>query len=213
MYQRPYNIDEIKKYYPDKAEMLLKDPVHLWRAQTGIELIHQEPTKEEQERIWNNWNEMTDEMKKKSDEKSLELFGKDNASHHDEIMKDDLPQIIKDVGFDFDWSEEKVWQLDVPVEDMPLQELEWHFDIPFLWINGGMYNLKPRQVIDNPEKYKEEYERTMKSDLKYPIDLMQNKGRWLILDGLHRLMKAKIQGLDIVKVRKISRDEIPRILK
>lgn len=77
----------MKKYYPDRAEKLLKDPVHLWRATTGLELIHKEPTKKEQLRIWNNWNKMTAEMKQKSDEKSIELFGKDNASHHQEIMK------------------------------------------------------------------------------------------------------------------------------
>lgn len=86
MYQQPYNIEEIKKNYPNKAEMLLKDPVHLWRAETGIELIHKEPTTDEQIRIWNNWNKMPNEMKKKSDEKSLELFGKNNAAHNAEIM-------------------------------------------------------------------------------------------------------------------------------
>jgi len=88
MYERPYTKEEIKRYYPDKAEMLLKDPVHLWRAETGIELIHKEPTKDEQIRIWNNWNEMTDEMKKKSNEKSAELFGKDNTTYNEEIMRD-----------------------------------------------------------------------------------------------------------------------------
>lgn len=66
--------------------MLLKDLAHLWRAETGIELVHKEPTIEEQKRIWNNWNEMSDEMKKKSDEKSFELFGKNNRVHNDEIM-------------------------------------------------------------------------------------------------------------------------------
>lgn len=86
MYNPPYNIQEIKKYYPKEAKGLLKDPVHLWRASTGIELIHKEPTKDEQARIWQNWNEMTDEMKKKSDDKSLELFGKSNAEHHKEIV-------------------------------------------------------------------------------------------------------------------------------
>jgi len=86
MYERPYSIEEIKKFYPDKAEMLLKDPVHLWRAETGIELIHQEPTIEEQKRIWRNWNEMTDEMKRESDNKSVELFGKNNISHNEEIF-------------------------------------------------------------------------------------------------------------------------------
>lgn len=87
LYQRPYTKEEIKKFYPDKAEELLKDPVHLWRAETGIELIHKEPTLEEQERIWKNWNEMTDETKRKSDEKSVELFGKDNVAHNEEIMR------------------------------------------------------------------------------------------------------------------------------
>lgn len=88
MYQRPYTTEEIKKFYPDKAEILFKDPVHLWRAETGIELIHKEPTLDEQERIWLNWNEMMDEMKARSDTKSRELFGgKDNATHNQEIMR------------------------------------------------------------------------------------------------------------------------------
>lgn len=127
-------------------------------------------------------------------------------------MKEEIPQIIKDVGFDFDWSEEKVWQLDVPSEEMNIKEITWHFDIPFLWENG-VYNLKPQEVIDNPEDHRKEYDRTMKADLSHPIDIMENKGRWLILDGLHRLMKASIQGEKKVQVRKISRDYIPKILK
>jgi hypothetical protein len=88
MYQRPYTKEDIKKFYPDMAEKLLKDPVHLWRAETGVELIHKEPTLDEQIRIWKNWQEMTDEMKNQSDVKSQEFFGKDNATHNDEIMKD-----------------------------------------------------------------------------------------------------------------------------
>lgn len=127
-------------------------------------------------------------------------------------MKENIPQIIKDVGFDFDWSEEKVWALDVPVEEISIDELTWHFDIPFLWENG-VYNLKPQDVIDNPDKHKKEYERTMKADLIHPIDIMMNKGKWLILDGLHRLMKASILNMKIVKVRKIPRERIPDILK
>ncbi len=85
MYQRPYNKEKIKKLYPDLAKKLLNDPVHLWRAETGIELIHPEPTLEEQERIWNNWNQMSDEMKKKSDEKSLEFFGMTNNEHYEKL--------------------------------------------------------------------------------------------------------------------------------
>ena len=88
MYQRPYNIEEIKKHYPDRIDILLNDPVHLWRAETGIELIHKETTKDEQIRIWENWLEMTDEMKQISDEQSFKLFGKNNTDHNLEIMQD-----------------------------------------------------------------------------------------------------------------------------
>ena len=51
----------------------------------------------------------------------------------------------------------------------------------------------------------------MKADLSHPINIIQNKGRWLILDGLYRLIKAKILGYDNVNVRKIPRTEIPKI--
>lgn len=124
-----------------------------------------------------------------------------------------VPQIIKDVGFDFSWSEEKVWALDAPVEEMDIGDLAWHFDVPFLWEGGGVYNLTPQEVIDNPEAHNGEYERVRKADLAHPIDIMQNKGRWLILDGLHRLMKASTLGIGKVQVRKISRDRIPEIRK
>ena len=103
-----------------------------------------------------------------------------------------IPKIIKQVGFDFDWLEEKVWKLKYPTEEINLKELAWHFDIPFWNKPRSFYDLKPNEVIKNPEKYKKEWERTMQADLSHPIDIMKNKGRWLILDGLHRLVKLKI---------------------
>lgn len=127
-------------------------------------------------------------------------------------MLDNIPDIIKEVGFDFSWDEKKVWALNELVTEIPISELEWHFDIPFLWENG-VYNLTPREVINNSLAHAKEYSRTMDSDTSYPIDIMENKGRWLILDGLHRLMKLNIQGVNTIQVRKIPRDRIPEILK
>ncbi len=127
--------------------------------------------------------------------------------------KIEFPEIIKKVGFDFSWDEKKVWILKYPVEDMDIEKLTWHFDIPFIWHKKGIYNLGPRKIIEDPQSYPEEYERMMKADLKYPLDIMRNKGRWLLLDGLHRLMKAYSLGMKKVKVRKIPRSEIPNILK
>lgn len=127
-------------------------------------------------------------------------------------MKKELPQIIVDVGFDFRWDEKKVWALDVPVEEMPIGELTWHFDVPFIWSKpDGFYDINPREVIDHPELHVEEYERTMRADIRHPIDIMFWKKRWLILDGLHRLMKQVIEGKDEVLVRKIPLEAIPLI--
>jgi len=129
------------------------------------------------------------------------------------MNKDDVPDIIKEVGFDFHWEEKKVWKLDVPTTEMYIGELTWHLDIPFCSHQGGAYNLKPRDIIEHQTDYESEYERTMNADLKYPIDIMENKGRWLILDGLHRLMKAYILKMRTAHVRIIPREKIPQILK
>lgn len=94
-YDPPLDIEEIKKYYPDKSAMLLKDPIHKWRAESGIELIHEEPTVEEQKRIWENWQLMTPEMKKISDKKCKELTGMRNEELHYKIMKEKWGSVMK----------------------------------------------------------------------------------------------------------------------
>ena len=128
-------------------------------------------------------------------------------------MSRDLPDIIKQVGFDFRWDLHKVWTLDIPTETMPIEELTWHFDIPFWPKPGGFYDLYPRDVIAHPEQYPEEYARTMNADTSHPIDVMFWKGRYVILDGLHRLGKQAIEGKETVEVRKIPESAIPAILK
>lgn len=129
-------------------------------------------------------------------------------------MSRELPAIIKEVGFDFSWDEQKVWTLDAPTEEMPIEELVWHFDIPFIWSKpDGYYDVTPNEVISHPEQYVEEYERTMQAETAYPIDIMFWKKRWLILDGLHRLMRQTIEGNDVVQVRKIPKTAIPLIIK
>lgn len=85
-YDPPYTLEQIKTHYPENIYVeLANDPVHRWRAETGIELIHKEPTKEELDRIWKNWQLMPQEMKDISDKKSIELFGCTNAKHYSKL--------------------------------------------------------------------------------------------------------------------------------
>lgn len=85
-----YALDPMKKYEPpygvDQLGPKTKDcPIHRWRAETGIELIHKEPDAQELDRIWTNWQTMPDSMKAQSDAKSKELFGMTNEEHYNII--------------------------------------------------------------------------------------------------------------------------------
>lgn len=89
LYDPPYNYEKVKQYYgKDVADKLHGDSVHGWRMNSGIELIHKEPSKKELERIWKNWNLMTDEQKRKSDEESVRLFGVDNKTNYYKLRKE-----------------------------------------------------------------------------------------------------------------------------
>lgn len=124
-----------------------------------------------------------------------------------------LPDYIQKYAFDFRWDNHKVWALKLPSETMSVNELTWHFDIPWLHTPGGRFDVTPTEIMNKPELHSEQYARTMNSDLSYPIDVMFNKGRWLILDGLHRLMKSVALGESQVQVRKVPHAMIPIISK
>ncbi|MFH1187338.1 MAG: hypothetical protein V1688_00590 [bacterium] len=118
------------------------------------------------------------------------------------------------IGLDFgNWEEEKIWALELPVIEMNITDLDWHFDAPF-WPNddGERWTVTPWDVILQKEGTTKEQKNTEKADLNYPVDIIKNKGRWLILDGIHRLAKAHKQGHKKIKVRIIPRKRLPEIL-
>lgn len=87
-YDPPMSLKEIRQTYGDNLYNKLKaDPVHRWRAETGIELIHKEPSKQELIRIMYNWKQMPVKYKLISDKKSLELFGMTNKEHFKKLIK------------------------------------------------------------------------------------------------------------------------------
>ena len=124
-----------------------------------------------------------------------------------------VPASVSEYGFDFDWDERDVWKLDYPAKEIEIDKLAWHFEVPFWNLGDQEYVLTPSQVMSDPEKYRLEYDRIMMADERYPIDVMENNGRLVILDGLHRLVKQKIQGKDQVLVRIIPRSEIANLAK
>jgi len=80
-YDPPMDFDSLPSH-------LKRDKIHAFRAKNGIELIHKEPTYEEFKRICRNWKLMPDDLKKKSDEFSLKVFGMTNLEHMKELEKE-----------------------------------------------------------------------------------------------------------------------------
>lgn len=109
------------------------------------------------------------------------------------------------------WREnQKLWALKAPVEEMDIKELKWIFDIPFWEDEDGNIVITPRQVMRRMDKYPHHRDKILRADTVHPIDIMKNKkGRWLTLDGLHRLAKLYLRKETKIRVRKIPPSLIP----
>lgn len=115
-------------------------------------------------------------------------------------------------GLDFETDVEKLWLLDTPLTNMDIQDLLWHLSLPLHTDDDG-YNYTSRDILDSPDAYRDDYARMLEADLDYPISVMHHQGRWLVLDGMFRLMKAYVFKRSSVDVRIIPRDRLIEILK
>lgn len=120
----------------------------------------------------------------------------------------------KSIGLDFgNWEEEKIWALELPVVEIDINDLIWHFDAPW-WPDdrGERWMVTPWDVINQVKGTTSEQKNMEKSDLDFPIDVLENKGRLLILDGIHHLVKAYKQGDKKIKARVIPRERLSEII-
>ena len=102
----------------------------------------------------------------------------------------------------------------MPVDEVDISEIDWKFDMPFWKGENGKYTIIPNEVLKDIDSYPEHKDRILNADITYPIDIMKNsKDAWTVLDGMHRLARLMLEGNTRVKVRKISRDFIPVIIK
>lgn len=77
------------------------------------------------------------------------------------------------------------------------------------WGNPKTHELySPMDVIMNPKKYPDEIKRIKNSDLKYPI-MVHND---YIVDGVHRTIKAMLNGQDSIKAYSFSNKLMKKFL-
>ena len=115
----------------------------------------------------------------------------------------ELPPIIAEYWYAFDWDVEALWALELRTEPFPIARLLWHLDVPLWPHEQARYVLTPRQVLRAPFRYAREYRRLRSANLTFPIEITRFRGRWMILDGVHRLARAHEDGADTIYVRKV----------
>ncbi|KKR68211.1 MAG: hypothetical protein UU09_C0014G0013 [Microgenomates group bacterium GW2011_GWA2_40_6] len=122
----------------------------------------------------------------------------------------EFPRIIREVGFDFPFDFEKdpkkIWALDIPVTNIPIDSLLWHLEMPFWSSDQGYYDLSPNDLLIHPELSPVHFQKVLTADLRYPLDFVSYKGRDKIIDGLHRLTRYKMQGSLEIPARNIPLD-------
>lgn len=122
-----------------------------------------------------------------------------------------LPEILN-IGFKID--EPKLWAIDIPIEEIDISEINHNLDIPYLEKEGtDDWNLSPRMLIENFDKEVSHAKQVERADLKYPIEIYQHQGKWIILDGVHRFTKAIRLGHKTIKVRRVSEEIANKVKK
>ncbi|WP_285472766.1 hypothetical protein [Actinoplanes sp. NBRC 101535] len=105
-----------------------------------------------------------------------------------------MPPALHAVVLDFLWDRERLWSLELPVTRVPTADLAWHLRLP-LWSFGGRpFVLTPEAVAQHPTTFTVQYARTTSADLAFPIHVLQRPTGLTVLDGMHRLLKARLEG-------------------
>ena len=119
------------------------------------------------------------------------------------------PKVLTDAGYEIYCDTVKLRELDTPIVDFEIEKLLWNFDLP-LWEKDGTddWNLTPREVINKIPESTTHQQRVVKSDLQFPILLTQKNGKYLVIDGVHRLVKAFEAGHKTIKAKIFTTEQI-----
>jgi hypothetical protein len=89
------------------------------------------------------------------------------------------PEHLRGIWPDFDWDNRRVREVEAPVTEMEVAELSWLLDLP-LWSSQPpepLFDLRPRDVLDDPEGHALHARRVREAELDYPLQLVEYGGR------------------------------------
>jgi len=122
-----------------------------------------------------------------------------------------VPPALRGVLLDFAWESERLWALDLPVEELRVADSIWLLDLPFWREEGRWFVVTPNQVRARPDRYVEQWARMLRADLDTAVHITERHGRTVILDGIHRLLKADLLGRNSIPGRRVPSSALPLI--
>ena len=121
------------------------------------------------------------------------------------------PELRRWVLPDVTWDPHKLWTIDLPIVDVPVADLAWMLDLPW-WRDGDRhFTVRPADVAADPARHAAQHARTLAAELGYPLVATPMEDRLVLLDGVHRLLKAQLLGIPTVRVRVLPPDRIDEI--
>jgi hypothetical protein len=121
------------------------------------------------------------------------------------------PRQLTDAGLSMFVNTVKLRELPLPIVEIPIEKLLWHFEMP-VWEKDGTddWNLTPWEVIKKEEGSSEHQQRVENADTSFPIIVTEYNGRLVILDGVHRLVKSYNQGQKTMKAKVIPTEYLTK---
>ncbi|WP_114854707.1 hypothetical protein [Brachybacterium sp. YJGR34] len=112
------------------------------------------------------------------------------------------PASLDGVILDSHWDLDRLHALSLPEREVSISTLEWHLYLPFWAAGGRPFQVSPAEVASEPSVHPEQWARTLAADLRYPLDTYVGaERRLIILDGVHRLLKALVEGRSTLRLR------------
>jgi hypothetical protein len=101
------------------------------------------------------------------------------------------------------WSRDRLHRLALPVVQVAVAELRWQLDLPWWRVDRDHFAVTPHEVMRDPRAHAQQWQRTLQADLGFPIHLLAGSPP-IILDGVHRLLKAETLGAEHIAAHLVS---------
>ena len=122
---------------------------------------------------------------------------------YDDLMAG-MPPALHDALVTSPWKLERLHRLELPVEQLALSDLLWLLDLPLWQLDGVRFRVRPHDVLAQPQAFPHHMARIRAAELAYPIHVTDKAGRTTVLDGFHRLAKARLQQRATIDAMRLS---------